>query len=626
MKQLHWTILFLSFVIVTSCVPPGEEQDASLIIDYSNEEQQAVINAIDRRDTAALRSYLNSEDSNIRYLAAQGASSVQSPVLNVRLIEILKNDPVDDIRFLAAYALGQSRDEDILGEMINSFGEQGESNYNSPVRGTILEAIGKLGDEATLRLIAQTSTYRNTDNHLLLGQARAIYRYGLRNIYDDSGTSVMVDRVLDTSIPDATRVIAANYLNRNPDLDISDFLSRLTNQMVSETSLEVQMALAGAITSRGDQSKADLLLSFLDSDIDYRVKSNILRGLSSYNYPIYRDNVLALLDSGNDHIFNLATQLLNGNVPRREFQYFVDKARSTSQKARQAQLLGIALNALTSNYINTRRNISNELIRGLDASSAPGDQIAHLRALSLDPINLQVLNERGLKSPDVTIRTATVNSIPNLITNTRSQRIYRSPSSMVIFKNSIAEHLSEALEEGDPGTTAAIATLLRNESLGFKEIEGLNLSLRSAMRKLKLPQDYEARSECLQTLGFLEDTTYTVPSLDYNYPINWEVLSDLTDSSRAYIITTKGQIELALYKKHAPGSVANFIHLAQDNYYDGKTIHRVVPNFVIQGGCSRGDGYGGLDYSIRSELGPQYYDDEGYLGMASAGKDTEGTV
>ena len=75
----------------------------------------------------------------------------------------------------------------------------------------------------------------------------------------------------------------------------------------------------------------------------------------------------------------------------------------------------------------------------------------------------------------------------------------------------------------------------------------------------------------------------------------------------------------------APATVANFIALAQDNYYDNNRVHRVVPNFVIQGGCNRGDGYGGLDYTIRSEFSQQYYDDEGYIGMASAGKDTEGT-
>ena len=75
----------------------------------------------------------------------------------------------------------------------------------------------------------------------------------------------------------------------------------------------------------------------------------------------------------------------------------------------------------------------------------------------------------------------------------------------------------------------------------------------------------------------------------------------------------------------APGTVANFIALVRQGFYQDKTIHRVVPNFVIQGGCPRGDGYGSLDYTIRSELPPLYYDEAGYVGMASAGNHTECT-
>jgi cyclophilin family peptidyl-prolyl cis-trans isomerase len=69
--------------------------------------------------------------------------------------------------------------------------------------------------------------------------------------------------------------------------------------------------------------------------------------------------------------------------------------------------------------------------------------------------------------------------------------------------------------------------------------------------------------------------------------------------------------------------VANFLELIESGYYTGKNFHRVVPNFVIQGGCNRGDGYGTLEYTIRSELPYLHYDREGMVGMASAGNHTE---
>jgi cyclophilin family peptidyl-prolyl cis-trans isomerase len=70
--------------------------------------------------------------------------------------------------------------------------------------------------------------------------------------------------------------------------------------------------------------------------------------------------------------------------------------------------------------------------------------------------------------------------------------------------------------------------------------------------------------------------------------------------------------------------VSNFIHLAQENFYDGKVFHRIVPNFVIQGGCPRGDGYGSLEYTIQTEISPDLrYESQGMVGMASAGNHTE---
>ena len=112
---------------------------------------------------------------------------------------------------------------------------------------------------------------------------------------------------------------------------------------------------------------------------------------------------------------------------------------------------------------------------------------------------------------------------------------------------------------------------------------------------------------------------------EFNHPIDWKLLNDLTDQPKAQIKTAKGDITIRLLPREAPGSVANFINLAREGFYDGKNFHRIVANFVIQGGCPRGDGYGSLDYSIRSELSPLHYDQAGYVGMASAGNHTEGT-
>jgi cyclophilin family peptidyl-prolyl cis-trans isomerase len=82
---------------------------------------------------------------------------------------------------------------------------------------------------------------------------------------------------------------------------------------------------------------------------------------------------------------------------------------------------------------------------------------------------------------------------------------------------------------------------------------------------------------------------------------------------------------LNLFKDAAPFTVMSFLKLAsQRGFYRGLSFHRVVSNFVIQGGDPHGDGWGGPGYTIRSEFSPLSFD-EGELGMASAGKDTEGS-
>ena len=94
----------------------------------------------------------------------------------------------------------------------------------------------------------------------------------------------------------------------------------------------------------------------------------------------------------------------------------------------------------------------------------------------------------------------------------------------------------------------------------------------------------------------------------------------------ARIKTGKGPSTIELYPDEAPGTVANFAKLAESGFYNGLTFHRVIPNFVVQGGCPRGDGTGGPGYTIKCETeGNPHKHLRGSLSMAHAGKDTGGS-
>lgn len=96
--------------------------------------------------------------------------------------------------------------------------------------------------------------------------------------------------------------------------------------------------------------------------------------------------------------------------------------------------------------------------------------------------------------------------------------------------------------------------------------------------------------------------------------------------SKAIIKTEKGDMTVSFYDQDAPNTVANFLKLAKSGFYDNVTFHRVIPDFVIQGGDPTGTGAGGPGYKIDCELdGENQYHDRGVLSMAHAGRNTGGS-
>ncbi len=95
---------------------------------------------------------------------------------------------------------------------------------------------------------------------------------------------------------------------------------------------------------------------------------------------------------------------------------------------------------------------------------------------------------------------------------------------------------------------------------------------------------------------------------------------------KAEIHTEKGVMFVEFYEKDAPKTVENFVKLSKEGFYDGLNFHRVIPDFVIQGGCPDGTGAGGPGYKIDCELtGDNQFHDRGVLSMAHAGRNTGGS-
>ena len=95
---------------------------------------------------------------------------------------------------------------------------------------------------------------------------------------------------------------------------------------------------------------------------------------------------------------------------------------------------------------------------------------------------------------------------------------------------------------------------------------------------------------------------------------------------KAEMITEKGTMLIEFYENDAPIAVNNFVTLAKKGFYDGLIFHRVIPDFMIQGGCPEGSGRGGPGYKINCEIdGGNQHHDRGVLSMAHAGRNTGGS-
>lgn len=106
-----------------------------------------------------------------------------------------------------------------------------------------------------------------------------------------------------------------------------------------------------------------------------------------------------------------------------------------------------------------------------------------------------------------------------------------------------------------------------------------------------------------------------------------DMVIDSNKKYQATIKTNKGDIQLELFAKDTPKTVNNFVFLARDKFYDGLTFHRVIPNFMVQGGDPNGDGRGGPGYRFEDETrgNPRQKHETGSLSMANAGPNTNGS-
>ncbi|MCC6723546.1 MAG: peptidylprolyl isomerase [Saprospiraceae bacterium] len=615
-------LLILAIGFFTQCVPPSEEKAMGVHLDYTNSTYQAIYDLKDRGQTDSLIRYFKSKDATVRYMAVMAFASLKDSTAIDSLSSMLSNDVEESIRIAAAYSLGQIGNVKAQRLLLEGFDRGDTAGVYKNVNAAIMEAIGKCGTKEMLDNLAGITTYTLKDTALMVGQAWGIYRFAMRESVSAIGTAKMLDFATGSKYPTEVRFVAANYLSRAKRIDLTNGDSLIGPALAREEDYRVRMALAIALGKTKTVRAANALLYQYNIERDYRVKCNILRAFGNVDYALVKATVYNALSDPNLPVAVTAANFFIDNGVAEEAGTYWEIAKQPGRKWEVATAMYAAASKhLPYGFEETRKYLNWEIKRRFENAASPYEKAAALDALSQYGWNYRYIRDAGYPSEFIAVRTASVKALANIASMRNFNGFFGGGAAA---RSELRDCFTDAISTGDPGMMAEAAIALRDSSANFKSVFDSVVVLENALKKLRLPQEIETYNELKKTIEFFKGTKYSTPTKPkFTHKIDWKIITDFKPGTRVNIKTKKGSISLDLLVDEAPGTVSNFLELIKDKYYNGKNFHRVVPNFVVQGGCSRGDGYGGPNYAIRSELSNLRYDQEGYVGMASAGNNTE---
>jgi len=577
------TTRIVLILVLIACISCGKKQPF---------EQQARIKIQefqDRRETDSLRSFLRSSDIEENKAAAIAMASVQDTSA-IRDLTGLLDEQIPE----AAFALGQMYNNKAAKPLLPHVHDK-----NIEVVREAYEALGKVMQRENLYVFSEETT----DSTALAGIAWGLYRAGVRGVSDSASVKVAMSIVTNKNAGRSARLGVAQFFSRAPFQQQPQIAGAL-KIAAQDADPEVRMAAVNALSKVKEELAIDAVAKAI-TDTDYRVRVNAARALRPQPWDVAKPLFEKLLGDENPHVNVAAAEVITNVAPAKDTTALLAWARAAKDWRTQATLYETLSKLL--------KDVNEEVKAVYTESGNDYQKAALITALSQGKSNVDFIFDQYKSSEVKVIRSTAAAALARI----NKKDAPNSSKYVAIY--------TEIIKDGDQGSLIPVCGALRDSTLGFKKIIKDYSFLEEAKSKLSLPRDYETYVPLEQTLNYFKGVPPPAPLENkYNHPIDWTVASSIAKDQHVIIETSKGEIVMRLFIDEAPGSVVNFVNLVNGGYFDGRFFHRVVPNFVIQTGCNRGDGFGSEDYSIRSEFSRRRYK-TGSVGMASAGKDTEGT-
>jgi cyclophilin family peptidyl-prolyl cis-trans isomerase/HEAT repeat protein len=617
MKRILWSILTVVVIAVFAVI-------GYYIYDLTREPGRAemlanIAHAEDsRRVTPLLLDYLEHPEPQIRKHAALALGRIAAPEAGRSLAGML-NDSVQSVAATAAFALGltgQNRHADDLMDIA--------VDLPSTLLPPLLEAAGRLADTGHPHLTLQLVTY-------LAHPAPQVRAAACRALY----------RAADVSI---TPTVAA--------------------MAIAEADHEVRLEALYLLAQFGEPAAEQLFVHYL-ADNDPFARRTAVRGLGHIQTEQAEHYLAIALNDRDPSVVAQAIQELGDRTSRKTHEQLTRKLHQEEDPRLMRLLLQSMLKQRNPGGLDAARRIlsgqhthalvgmalrylatfqQERAIPMIDSVAHEGD--AYLRAVCADAYGqmtrANVLTRMGVlfNDEDPLVRKA---AFENLTTVDAQNRKY---------------HIDRALNDRD--FVVVVQAVEQIRTFAFK----IYLPVLQTMMSMPNETDVDVRRAILETAAsFLEENTQDTTALrilidgimDPEYVVRRDAaefyktvlgedrykmvppapsrytagkIEDACNKYRrnpfAQIVTSKGVVKMELLFEAAPLTVMNFVELARDGFYHGLMFHRVIPGFLTQGGCPRGDGWGGPGYFIRSEYNALPFE-RGSVAMATSGKDTGGS-
>ncbi len=619
-----WPLLLLLLLAACARTP---RPSADLANKYHDATLRQIGTAQDERNTAALLPFLGNANPVYRREAALAFASVQAPAAVAALLPLLR-DAEPSVRRAAAYALGQTGDS----TAVDSLRARVLTEPDNTVRHYLHEAMGRTVTRRTLPELwgvdALTDTARATA--LAWGLSRA----ALRGLSSPESIRRTVQVLALPKLPARGRLAAVVGLSRTRGLDAD--LARLASatlvrvalkdrsyavRAAAATTLGKIVALAppaAASAGRAGASPAAVLVRLATKDPDYRVRLSALRALpfGPENYAASRKAVFFALSHDRAPVAITAAEWLLAHAKGESgaaLAALADGNKQASVRVRAALLRAAVRHASPA----ARPSLVETIEKRYPAVPTVYEKGFLLEALAEDPATFDFVRTQAFAAGQSPVVAGY--ALAALLAMRRAADFPAGRHA------DFAAAMRQALASGDVAQLGTAAEALADPKLYAEPQPDDLAALRQAQAKLQLPREIEAWQGLQQALDKLEKAARPTPSpvaTAQQHPIDWAVVQGVPLGQQVRLRTSKGIILLELKPNEAPGAVASFVTLIGQHFYDNLYFHRVVPDFVAQGGDPRGDGNGSAPYSLRSEFGDLRYQ-EGSVGLASAGKDTE---